>query len=384
MTHRKTRRQAAQFLSVALLFGALAADLLLAPTVAAQEESSKPPAEEPSKPPALKSGDAITWTKIPLPGSPKSPQGSMKHQRLVEGPKGRIYILGGDWGGGTNENTGRQEVYSFDPLVADGDWRMDAPYIYPKETPQRIVHFHTDEAGVAFDEKRKVIWKLAGTIYGGKGETYEAEGRSVRAKVIQFDPEKCEWQVPQDFDQKKNFGYCANGVLDPDKDELVQITNTDAWHLSLASGKWTSHSLGDGPVRFNAIAARVGRDLFWSNRKQVLESYNLDTHKLTTHSAVPWPVPTGGWEMQMVMPYGGKVLVVRPTSLAGTPRHAAIYDPATRQWTPLDPGEGRGNTGMMHSSGRVVLMGGMAPPEDHNKFVWVGQIEPLPLQRERP
>ncbi|MGK2942872.1 MAG: hypothetical protein ACSLFJ_14545, partial [Immundisolibacter sp.] len=30
-------------------------------------------------------GGRLVWTKIPLPGYPKSPQGSMKHQRLVEG-----------------------------------------------------------------------------------------------------------------------------------------------------------------------------------------------------------------------------------------------------------------------------------------------------------
>jgi hypothetical protein len=28
----------------------------------------------------------------------------------------------------------------------------------------------------------------------------------------------------------------------------------------------------------------------------------------------------------------------------------------------------------MHSSGKVILMGGMAPPEDHNKFVWIGTL----------
>ena len=29
---------------------------------------------------------------------------------------------------------------------------------------------------------------------------------------------------------------------------------------------------------------------------------------------------------------------------------------------------------MTHSSGRIILMGGMAPPADHNKFVWVGTL----------
>jgi hypothetical protein len=77
----------------------------------------------------------------------------------------------------------------------------------------------------------------------------------------------------------------------------------------------------------------------------------------------------------MVMPYGDQVLVVRPTSDAAAPRHAALYDPATRQWATLDAGEGWGNTGMVHSSGRLVLMGGgINGPAFHNKFVWVGKL----------
>ena len=345
------------------------------PAAAPRKKAAQIAQAGPSAPSPIQGG-AIRWSRIPLPGYPRSPQGEMKHQRLVEGPGGRVYILGGDFGGGPQRNIGRQAVFSFDPLSARGDWRMEAPECGTKDNP---VHWHTDEAGVAWDAKRRVLWKLAGMEYGpGSKDPAEdpclSAGRSVKAKVIAFDPTTKLWTVPPHVKQTR-FGYVTNGVIDPVKDELIQITDKAVKHLSLETGQWTSHGLPGDVIRFNAIAARVGRDVYWCNRKQVLESYNLDTHKMTTHSVAPWPVPAKGWEMQMVMPYGDKVLVVRPTSDAGTPRYAAIYDPAAKRWTTLDIGAGWGNTGMMHSSGKVILMGGgINGPAYHNKQVWVGEL----------
>jgi hypothetical protein len=312
----------------------------------------------------------IAWAKIPLPGKPRSPQGSMKHQRLVEGPKGRVYILGGDWGGDWGNNSGRQEVYSFDPLSDTGDWRLEAPYCGTKEHP---VHWHTDEAGVAWDAKRGVFWKIAGTEYG-PDDSCLAAGGSFKAKVATFDPATKKWAKPTGFDQTR-FGFVTNGVLDPVRDEMVQIIDKAVKRLNLETGQWSTTALPGGAIRFNVIAARVGRSVWWANREQVLESFNLDTGEMTTHEVTPWSPPTSSWEMQIVMPVGDRVLVVRPTSRADTHRHAAFYDPAARRWTTLDPGEGWGNTGMVHSSGRLVLMGGgIDGPAHHNKFVWVGNL----------
>lgn len=103
---------------------------------------------------------------------------------------------------------------------------------------------------------------------------------------------------------------------------------------------------------------------------------DLDTHKLTSYSVAPWPVPTEGWEMQMVFPAGDKLLVIRPTSSPYTPRHAALFDPATKAWASIDPGEGWGNSGFMHSSGKLILMGGGINGEaEANKQVWVGTLQ---------
>lgn len=349
----------------------------------AQRVRARPPASSPASVPSTKaaqgavaassaaspiSGGAIRWTKIPLPGWPNSPERSMKHQRLVEGPGGRVYLLGGDWGGGRERHTGRQEVFSFDPLSSDGDWRQEAPYCGTHEKP---VHWHTDEAGVAWDAGRRVFWKVAGTPYGPKDDCLKS-GRSVKAKVITFDPTTRAWVVPPGFDQK-NLGYVTNGVMDPEKDEMVQITNTHAWHLSLQSGQWSSHVLPGNVMRFNAIAARVDRTVWWLNRNEQLESYGLDTHETSGHGL--WPFGRQpGWATAMTLPHGARVLLVWPTSRSSQPKLAALFDPATKIWTTLDMGAARGNTAMMHSSGRVVLMGGMAPPEDHNKFVWVGTL----------
>ena len=329
------------------------------------------PVAQDQSPPAT--GGAIVWTKVALATRGVSPVGEMKHQRLVEGPGGRVYILGGDWGGDGGEESGRQEVFSFNPLVPTGDWRLEAPYCGTTENP---VHWHTDEAGVAWDAKRGVIWKLAGTEYSTAiSDPCFDSRRSIKAKVIAFDPATHLWTVPPHLSQTR-FGWVTNGVLDPVKDELVQIIDHEAKHLSLETGQWTGYPLPGDVLRFNAIVARVGRDLYWTNRKQVLESYNLDTHKMTAYSVAPWPVPAEGWEMQIVMPLRDKVLVMRPTSQADHPRHAAIFDPATRQWTTLDPGAGWGNTGMMHSSGHIIMMGGgINGPEYQNKQVWVGVVQ---------
>jgi hypothetical protein len=292
----------------------------------------------------------------------------MKHQRLVEGGDRRVYILGGDWGGGSERHTSRQEVYSFDPLSPDGDWRQEAPYCGTRDKP---VHWHTDEAGVAWDDTRKVFWKLAGTPYGPNDRCLQS-GRSVKAKVITFDPATGAWVVPPGFEQK-NLGYVTNGVLDPGKDEMVQITNTHAWHLSLRSGQWVSHGLPGGAMRFNAIAARIGRTVWWLNRSEQLEAYDLDTHATTGHGQWPFGVQPG-WATAMTLPHGERVLLVWPTSRSRQAKLATLYDPAKKTWLTLDMGEARGNTAMMHSSGKLILMGSMAPPEDHNKFVWVGTL----------
>lgn len=327
-----------------------------------------PPPDEQQTPESSTGGTQITWTKIPLAVRGVSPVGSMKHQRLAEGPAGRVYILGGDFGGDGGNNTGRQEVFSFDPLSATGDWRLEAPYCGTTANP---VHWHTDEAGVAWDAKRKLFWKLSGTEYG-PDDACLAEGRSVKAKVITFDPSTGLWAVPPHVAQTR-FGYVANGVLDPVKDQMVQIIDKSAKHLDLITGQWATYPLPGDALRFNAIVARSGRTLWWLNRSEVLESYDLDTHVTTSHGVWPFGAQSG-WATAMTMIHQGKVLSIWPTSLSTEAKRAALYDPATKQWTKLDMGAGRGNTAMMHSSGKVILMGGMAPPEDHNKFVWVGTL----------
>jgi hypothetical protein len=318
----------------------------------------------------------ITWAKGQLWGLPNRPSNATKHMRMAEGPGGRVYMMGGDWGSGTvgAENSGRQEVYSFHPDSPTDSWRMDAPYCGTTENP---VHWHTDEAGAVWDAKRGLIWKLAGTEYSTTtNDLCEQSGGSVKAKVITFNPTTNLWKVPAGFDQTR-FGFVTNAVIDPDKDEIVQIIDTQARHLNLETGQWTTYPLPAGPLRFNAITARLGRNVWWCNRAQVIESYNLDTHKLTSYSVAPWPVPPESWEMQMVFPADDKLLVIRPTSSPYTPRHAALFDPATKAWASIDPGEGWGNSGFMHSSGRVILMGGGINGEDEaNKQIWVGRLVP--------
>ncbi len=317
----------------------------------------------------------LTWVRGHIWGLPNRPSNATKHMAFAEGPDGRVYTMGGDWGSGSvaAENSGRQEVYSFHPGSPTDSWRLDAPYC---GTPDSPVHWHTDEAGAVWDAKRGLIWKVAGTEYSTMvKDQCEASGGSVKAKVITFNPATGKWKVPEGFDQTR-FGFVTNAVLDPDKDEIIQIIDEAAKHLNLQTGQWTSYWLPRGPLRFNARTTRLGRKVWWCNRAQVLEAYDLDTHKLTSYSVAPWPLPPeGSWEMQMVYALGDKLLVMKPTSSPYTPRKAALFDPATAAWTPIDQGEGWGNSGYMHSSGRVILMGGGINGEaEANKQVWVGDL----------
>ena len=320
-----------------------------------QRITPPPPEPEPTQ---------ITWTKIALPGWPNSPQGGQKHQTYTEGPSGRVYLLGGDWGGGPYVDSGRQEVYSFDP--AAGDWRQEAPYCGTKDSP---VHWHTDEAGVAWDAKRGVFWKRLGTAYGPTDTCFPAGG-SVKAAMIQFNPETGAWSVPAGFDQTL-IGFDApgaskNAVLDDD--QLVQLTNTSAKHYDLTTGKTTAYPL-PSVFRFNARTALLDRGVWVMNRNEVLERYDLDTHKLTTHGT--WPFPAlAGWGSAMTLALGDKLLIVWPKHASTGAKYAALYDPATKKWTVLDQGEGWGNTATI-AGGKVILGGGL---DTVNRFVWVGTL----------
>jgi hypothetical protein len=325
-----------------------------------------PPVVEPS--PVITASN-FTWAKIPLPGPPNSASNFTKHVRIAQAGTGRVYVLGGDWNAPGGENTGHQEVYSFDPLSATGDWKLEAPYCGTVASP---THWHTDEAGVAWDAKRGVFWKLAGTQYGPDDACFLA-GKSVKAKVIWFDPGAHMWTVPPGFDQK-NIGYVTNGVLDPVADEMIQIVNNAAWHLDLTTGHWKSYPLPGDVKRFTALTVLIGRTVWFGNQHQFIESYNLDSHQLTNHGYPPWPT-VHGYGTFMTANAGGKLLVIKATAAPLEERHAGLYDPATKTWKVLDQGEGWGNTRLMHSSGRLILMGGgIDGPAYHNTQVWVGTL----------
>jgi hypothetical protein len=303
------------------------------------------------------------------------PSNATKHIAFAESADGRIYTMGGDWGSGTvnwAENSGRQEVYSFHPDSPTDSWRLDA---WDCGTTENPVHWHTDEAGAVWDAKRGLIWKLAGVEYSTTtNDLCEKAGGSVKAKVITFNPETNLWKVPAHVDQTR-FGFVTNAVIDPDKDEIIQIIDREAKHLSLQTGQWSSHPLPPSDMRFNVKTARLGRDVWWLNRLEHLESYNLDTHQTVDHGQ--WPFPQlEGYGTQMTFAYQDKVLVVPPVSgPPTTPVFASLYDPATKQWQTIPMGEGWGNSGFMHSSGRLVLMGGgINGPEYANHYVWVGDL----------
>ncbi len=368
---------ATAFSPLATILDNLTAPVPVPPPVPAPTPAPEPtPAPTPTPVPApapLPVSARFEWTKIPLVcRNGANPCGSIKHQRMAEGPNGRLWVLGGDMGGLGGGN-GQQEVFSFDPNSADGAWRAEAPDCGTQESP---THWHTDESGVFWDAKRSVFWKMAGTHYGADDACFLAGG-SIKLNNIQFNPAKKQWVKPVNFDQT-NVGYLSNGVIDPQTDQAILISDKAAHHYNLGTGVRTAYPLPTGAMRFNAQTARIGRNVWWLNRDDILESYNIDTHKLTAYGVWPFP-PHEGWGVAMTFAHGENPLLIWPTSLSTQAREAAIFNVATKQWTKVDMAVdmagARGNGGVQLADGRIVLWGGMAPPEDHNKFVWVGMLQ---------
>lgn len=132
-----------------------------------------------------------TWVARALPGRGKAPY-SGKHMRLTYNPTdGRIYFLGGDYGGPGGPQSGRNEVYSYS--VKDNDWRQEWPYCGPAGSVQPS---HPDQVGWVYDTTRNIFWMLPGFQFRDGGRCAAAGSRLVFGEIITFDPTTRSWTVP--------------------------------------------------------------------------------------------------------------------------------------------------------------------------------------------
>ncbi|WP_440997111.1 hypothetical protein [Arhodomonas sp. SL1] len=109
-----------------------------------------------------------------------------KHGRIAENPmNGRLYWLGGDYGGPGHGASARQEMYSLDPR--DGTWREEYPYCAPAGATN---FYGPDQIGWVWDSRREQFWALPGLQYGNNN------CRGTENRVMAFDPESRQWSVP--------------------------------------------------------------------------------------------------------------------------------------------------------------------------------------------
>ena len=95
-----------------------------------------------------------TWIARPLsePGKGPCPSGGCKHMRLAHNPiNGRIYFLGGDYGGPGAMASARNELFSYS--IKENNWNLEYPYCGPAGDIQPD---HPDEVG-CIDTRRKVF-----------------------------------------------------------------------------------------------------------------------------------------------------------------------------------------------------------------------------------
>ena len=81
-----------------------------------------------------------TWIARPLsePGKGPCPSGGCKHMRLAHNPiSGRIYFLGGDYGGPGAMASARNELFSYS--IKENNWNLEYPYCGPAGDIQPII-----------------------------------------------------------------------------------------------------------------------------------------------------------------------------------------------------------------------------------------------------
>ncbi|MCI0546165.1 MAG: hypothetical protein L0027_02655 [Candidatus Rokubacteria bacterium] len=210
---------------------------LAAPAPAAAQPGAAAPASTAEAKPAPRIDLPLnTWVARKLPGKGKAPW-SGKHQRLAHNPvNGRIYFLGGDYGGPQFFDSGRNEMYSYD--IATDSWVQEQPYCRTDGTPQPS---HPDEVGWVYDTRRNIFWMVPGWM--GPNQKNCPESTLARFKIMTWDWKTRVWTVT-DRQLPKHLvpGNSTFAQYDAKTDTILKLYNDSFNGMSIydiAADRWT-------------------------------------------------------------------------------------------------------------------------------------------------
>ena len=315
-----------------------------------------------------------TWVKRPLPvgGQGPCPARGCKHMRLAHNSQnGRIYFLGGDYGGSGYSDSGRNEVWSYS--IADSSWRLEYPYCGP---PGEYQASHPDEVGWAHDTRRNIFWMVPGFMYD-PGACAEPTATQVAHETMTFDPVSKTW----DFPRRTRSAGSKYAVYDPVEDTIIQVLYTGGPGIGvyhIATDTWEvviSPSLLEATDSQTAVDY-VARKLYVIGRVSVgasivtkLFRYDMDLKIMEiiddTPPLIRAPYPHLVWDS------ASQVLILEDYEV-DTPASQATayaYSPTRRVWEPIplvlpeDGGPVYGNHMVYDPQQNVVLlMGGDVDP----------------------
>ena len=338
-----------------------------------------------------------TWIARPLPGIGKSPASEQKHERMAYNPvNGRLYFLGGDYGGPQFGASGRNEVYSYS--VEFNDWIQEQAYCRPDKGNQPS---GPDQVGWAYDSKRKVFWMLPGYMTRPSAANCPDSNNVILGSIMSFDPATKTWAFENRTNSTGAPSIIKFGHYDPVTDTLFRFAwagyprletyhiDEDSWEYKSFGSEFDHAYLG---YDYDAIDL-VDRVLYVvSALEGKLLKYKMDTKELTYIS----DLPTGPTQMEGNYPIWDSVnrVVLWAVGGSSTPTSFYVYHPADNSWEsrPINQPEGytvRGNVaGFDPVQNVLVLMGGYSPA---NPYLFLyryangdGSVPPPPIADETP
>ncbi|MBS3053635.1 MAG: hypothetical protein J4469_03970, partial [Candidatus Aenigmarchaeota archaeon] len=236
--------------------------------------------------------------------------GYNKHVTLAWNPlDGRLYSVGGDFGGLAHEQSYRQDMFSLsikdkwdDKTNPAAGWRLEQPYC---RTDGTIQPKHPDFVGWTWDNKRNVFWMVPGTMEiasdncAGETGSRASDPLFLAYHVMTFDPVTKKW-TNQTSDTGPNVAETWKSHYDNESDSLIRFgwdggLGAVANIYSIPTKTWSKFGLGVNALGKDIRVNKEGSDTD-SEKKQIytvdgcsgrLHRYSIATKKIADLGPVP-------------------------------------------------------------------------------------------------
>ena len=319
-----------------------------------------------------------TWIARPLPGIGKAPATEQKHERMAYNPvNGRLYFLGGDYGGPEFGESGRSEVYSYS--VEFDDWVQEQPYCRPDNGYQPS---GPDQVGWVYDSNRKIFWMMPGYMTRTSATNCPSSDKVLLGLIMTFDPVTKTWAYENRTNSTGAPSIKKFGHYDPVTDTFFRFAwmgyprmeiyhiDTDSWEYKTFGSEFDKAYLG---YDYDAIDL-VDRVLYVvSALEGKLLKYDMDTKELTYIS----DLPTGPTQREGNYAIWDSVNRVMLWTVGGssTPTNLYVYHPTENTWEsrPINQPDGyivRGNVAGFDPVQNVLVVVGGYSPANPNLYLY--------------